>query len=177
MSKRVLIVDDEESSRKYLSFVLTENGYEVLFAENGLEGIDKAVKEKPDLIVLDVMMPKKSGIGALQELKRTDGLEDTPVIMLSEIQAFIKKAREEIDSDETMDKITGLLQNVDSRAEKFLLRFRQYRKALLNEREGLIDKFRRGEKVGVPVLPDLFMDKPIDAEDFIQAVKELIGTD
>ncbi len=148
MSKCVLVVDDEKDTRIYLSTVLREKGYKALVAEDGVEGLNKAREEKPDLIVLDIMMPKKSGISVLHDLKRSKGLKDIPVIILSGVDNFIKQLRKEIDNDETLKKMQALLDNVDSKVEKFLLRFRSYRKLLLNERESLIEKYRqRGEDV------------------------------
>ncbi|MHC4129753.1 MAG: response regulator, partial [Planctomycetota bacterium] len=56
MAKRVLVIDDDPSVLRFLSLALEENGYEPLCAEDGMEGLDKVKSEKPDLIILDVMM-------------------------------------------------------------------------------------------------------------------------
>ncbi len=177
MSKRVLVVDDEEAARKYISTILKENGYEALVAQDGVEGLDKAVKEKPDLIILDLMMPKKNGFSVLQNLKSSSDLKDIPVIISSQVDNFIKQLREEINNEVTLKKMEALLDNIDSKVEKFFLRFRSYRKVLLDERESLIEKYkRRGEAIPAYLaLPDYFVNKPVDPEDFIQAVNDLIG--
>ena len=65
MKKKVLLVDDDEGLRDLYKEELTEEGYEVLMAKNGKEALQKVEKEKPDLIVLDIVMPKMDGMEAL----------------------------------------------------------------------------------------------------------------
>lgn len=84
MSKqRILVVDDEPSVVRPLSFVLKKNNYDVLTASNGEEGLRIAQTEKPDLIFLDVMMPKKNGYEVCRELKQDPEMEDTYIIILT----------------------------------------------------------------------------------------------
>ncbi len=83
MPKRILIVDDEPDSISYIGSVLEENGYDYLSAENGEEGLEMAKKEKPDMILLDLIMPGKSGILMFQELKKDPQLGKIPVIVVS----------------------------------------------------------------------------------------------
>jgi len=83
MSKKVLIVDDEPDMRVFLTTLLETNGFKPLSAEDGRQGLEIARKRKPALIILDVMMPKESGIGMYRELKGDPDLKDIPVIMLS----------------------------------------------------------------------------------------------
>ncbi len=178
MGKKVLLVDDEESIRQYLAAVLEDNGYESVNAKDGMEGLSKAREERPDLIVLDVMMPKKNGISTIYDLKRSHDLKDIPVIMLSAVQNFIAHARKEINNKETLKQMEGLLDNVDSKAEKLFLRFSSYRHILLDERERLIAQYKKKEEA-VPfyiALPDIFIDKPVDPDEFIQVVNGLIGS-
>ena len=83
--KKVLVVDDDADVTKLVSKLIERAGYEAIMARNGMEGMGKVREEKPDLIILDVLMPKQSGIRMYRELK-TDGLfKDIPVIMLSAI--------------------------------------------------------------------------------------------
>ena len=70
MPKRILIVDDEPDAISFMSSVLEENGYDHLSADNGVEGLELAKQEKPDMILLDLIMPGKSGIIMFQELKK-----------------------------------------------------------------------------------------------------------
>jgi CheY-like chemotaxis protein len=83
MPKRILIVDDEPDAISYISSVLEDNGYEYLSAENGEEGLELARKEKPDMILLDLIMPEKSGMLMFQELKKDPELGKIPIIVVS----------------------------------------------------------------------------------------------
>jgi twitching motility two-component system response regulator PilH len=83
MGKTVLAVDDELQTRDFVSTVLEENGYTPVLAENGEEAMEIVKQNKPDLIILDIMMPKQSGIKMYRELKRTESFKDIPVIVCS----------------------------------------------------------------------------------------------
>ena len=83
--KKILVVDDELDMRTYLSTLLETSGYTPIVATDGLEGIQKAREVKPELIILDVMMPKEGGVHMYQQLKTDDELKHIPVIMLSAI--------------------------------------------------------------------------------------------
>ena len=77
---RILVVDDEELLVKGIRFNLENEGYEVITGSDGQQAIDLAKSEKPDLIVLDLMMPNVDGLQACQEIRQ---FSDVPVIMLS----------------------------------------------------------------------------------------------
>lgn len=83
MGKKVLVVDDELDMRTFITTLLETNGFKALSAEDGTHGLELARKKKPDLIILDIMMPKESGITMYRELKSDPDLKDIPVIMLS----------------------------------------------------------------------------------------------
>ena len=83
MPKKILIVDDDAMSNTLVGFLLKTNSYEVVSAQDGQEGLEKAKQEKPDLIVLDVMMPKMDGYTFLHELKRSSDGKIPPIIMLT----------------------------------------------------------------------------------------------
>lgn len=83
MGTTVLAVDDEAQTRDFVSAVLEENGYTPLLAENGEEALEIIRQNKPDLIILDIMMPKQSGIKMYRELKRAEPWKDIPVIVCS----------------------------------------------------------------------------------------------
>jgi two-component system phosphate regulon response regulator PhoB len=85
MGKKVLIIDDEEDARAFCSSVVINSGYEALIAMNGEEGIKKVKEEKPDLVILDVLMPRQSGIRMYRELKTDPQFRGIPVIVLSAI--------------------------------------------------------------------------------------------
>ena len=83
MAKKVLVVDDELDVRIFVTTLLETNGFKPLSAEDGVKGLEIARKEAPSLIILDVMMPKESGITLYREIKNDPDLKDKPVIMLS----------------------------------------------------------------------------------------------
>jgi CheY-like chemotaxis protein len=81
--QRALVIDDEETARTILQQILTREGFNVLLAESGRQGIQLARQTQPSLITLDVLMPDFDGWNTLQELKRNDDLSDIPVIMVT----------------------------------------------------------------------------------------------
>lgn len=83
MSKKVLIVDDDPDVRLFNTTVVEESGYTPIEASNGEEGLKMLKKTAPDLVVLDVLMPKQSGIRLYRELKTDKALTRIPVIILS----------------------------------------------------------------------------------------------
>ena len=85
MAKKVLVVDDDPDVRLFSVTVLEENGYTPLEAANGEEGLKMIKQEKPDLVLLDVLMPRQSGIRLYRELKTDKYLKDIPIIILSGI--------------------------------------------------------------------------------------------
>jgi twitching motility two-component system response regulator PilH len=85
MAKKVLNVEDDPDIRTFVTTVLEENGYIPIMAKDGEEGTKKVKQEKPDLIILDILMPRESGIKMYHELKRDPSLKDIPVVMLSAV--------------------------------------------------------------------------------------------
>ena len=85
MAKKVLNVEDDPDTRTFVSTVLEENGYIPIMAVDGEEGMEKVKAERPDLIVLDILMPRKSGIKMYHELKTDPSMKDIPVVMLSAV--------------------------------------------------------------------------------------------
>lgn len=81
--KRILVVDDEAELVKAIEIRLKQADYEVLTAYDGQEGLDKAQKERPDLIVLDLMMPKMDGYKVCGLLKADSRYNKIPIIMLT----------------------------------------------------------------------------------------------
>jgi two-component system phosphate regulon response regulator PhoB len=81
--KRVLVVDDELDMRTFVATLLETSGFKPLVAEDGIQGLEIARRDKPSLIILDIMMPKESGITMYRSLKSDPALKGIPVIMLS----------------------------------------------------------------------------------------------
>lgn len=83
MSKRILAVDDEKHILRLVQINLEKAGYEVVTASNGREAVEKVREERPNLIVMDVMMPEMDGFEALKKLKSDPATMKIPVIMLT----------------------------------------------------------------------------------------------
>ncbi len=81
--KRILICDDDPAILRVLQVNLEVEGYTTLLAHHGEEALEIAAREKPDLIILDIMMPRLDGYGACERLKADPDLKDIPVVFLS----------------------------------------------------------------------------------------------
>ena len=97
MPKKILIVEDEANIRELLRLYLEREGYTVLEAENGVEGIKKWKSDKPDMLLLDVMMPVMDGWAVCREIRAES---DVPIIMLTA-------------KGETADRVSGLEMGAD----------------------------------------------------------------
>jgi CheY-like chemotaxis protein len=100
--KKVLIVEDEMDMRIFLTTLLDTSGYKPIIALNGEEGEKKALSERPDLILLDIMMPKEGGVRLYRKLKTNPSLSSIPVLVIS---AISKKTF--IHSQKTIDSYKG----------------------------------------------------------------------
>lgn len=93
MSRKVLVVDDEPSIVTLLQYNLEQAGFEVITANDGEEGMKKAIREQPDLMILDLMLPKMDGIEVCKQLRQQKMM--TPILMLTA-------------KDDEFDKVLGL---------------------------------------------------------------------
>lgn len=149
MAKKVLIIDDDLSVHKFLSVLLEENGYETDCAEDGRAGLEKIRESTPDLVILDVMMPKKTGFVLFKQLRNEDEYKDLPVLMLTGVAGVLEELDDQ--SEDTMER------PFDSLRETLRMHIKKMRD------EGLIK-------------PDMFVDKPVEPDAFIERVKALIGS-
>lgn len=94
-AKRVLLVDDDAEIIESLRLALEANGYEVLVARDGNQGLALTEREDPDLVILDMMMPKRSGFLVLERLRRTQE-DGPPVIMITANEGNRHKAYAEM---------------------------------------------------------------------------------
>ncbi len=83
MASRILIADDEQNILISLEFLMKREGFEVSIAQDGQEAIDRIRQSPPDLVLLDVMMPKRNGFEVCQEIKADATLQDVKVLMLT----------------------------------------------------------------------------------------------
>ncbi|MFH1860848.1 MAG: response regulator [bacterium] len=86
MTKKVLIVDDEVHIRRIIAEKIRNEGYTIFTAENGQEAVDIAKKEKPDLIIMDIMMPVMNGIEAIKILKQDPDMANTHIFVLTAME-------------------------------------------------------------------------------------------
>lgn len=84
--KKILIVDDEMDMRIFLKVLFETSGYEAIAAKEGRDGYRIAREMSPDLIVLDIMMPREGGVQMYRQLKTDPALKDIPIIMLSAVE-------------------------------------------------------------------------------------------
>ena len=94
-NEKILVVDDEEHIAELINYNLTNNGYKVIIANNGIDAVKVAIEEKPSLILLDLMIPGKDGYDVCKEIRSNSEIRNTPIIMLTA-------------KSEEFDKILGL---------------------------------------------------------------------
>ncbi len=81
--EKILIVDDEEHICELIKFNLENNGYKCICALNGIDGLEKVKEEKPDLVLLDLMLPGMDGYDVCKEIKKDDNIANTSIIMIT----------------------------------------------------------------------------------------------
>ena len=148
MAKRVLVVEDDQNTVRFITVALQENGYEAVGAYDGEEGLKKLQEAKPDLVVLDVMMPKRTGFTLFKQLRKHDRYKDIPVIMVTGIASVLSEFEEKKESgDSAYDPLRESV-------KKMIQEMRD---------DGLVK-------------PEMFVDKPIDPEVLVGKVRALIGS-
>ncbi len=83
MAKKILIIEDEKIMSDLLERKLTREGYDVVITTNGEDGLIEMRKNKPDIILLDIIMPKMGGFEVMEEMNKDNALKDIPVIVIS----------------------------------------------------------------------------------------------
>jgi CheY-like chemotaxis protein len=141
MPGKILIVDDEPDSIDFMASILENHGYDYLTATNGIEGLELARDEKPSLILLDLIMPEKSGITMFRELKKDPELSHVPVIVVS-----------------GATEMTGVS-------------FKNFR--IKQSPHEAPDAGEGGERMRLTG-PEAYVDKPIDPDKLLRAIKENI---
>ncbi|BBO83418.1 hypothetical protein DSCO28_39840 [Desulfosarcina ovata subsp. sediminis] len=91
--KRILVVDDEPDFCSIVQGNLEKEGFDVEVAYDGVQGIEKVKANRPDAIVLDVMMPEKDGYEVCKELKGDEDLADIPILMLTAVASHVSSTR------------------------------------------------------------------------------------
>ena len=83
----ILVVDDELGMRKIIQAILVKDGFQVVLAENGRQALEKAAEHKPDLILMDIMMPELNGFKTTEALRKDAQLQDIPIVMLTTLSS------------------------------------------------------------------------------------------
>ncbi|MFH0940508.1 MAG: response regulator [Candidatus Omnitrophota bacterium] len=123
--KKILVIDDEADIRDIVRLYLVEEGFEVVEAENGQDGILTAQREQPDLIILDIMMPGINGFEVAKHLKDDPNTHDIPIVILSVLaqdsqyrHGILDYISKPFRQEELVDIIRKVFEKVDGRAGK-----------------------------------------------------------
>jgi CheY-like chemotaxis protein len=145
-SRDILIVEDSEETVAYISEILEDNEYPYSVANTGVEAIEAMKEKRPDLVLLDIMMPRKSGVVVFQHMKKIPELMDVPIV-------FVTGASEITG----VDLKTGEQQPKETYGDDFA-------RGIGNKLAEKIQSFE----------PDGFIYKPIDPEILVTKIKELL---
>jgi CheY-like chemotaxis protein len=104
MNRKVLIVEDHEDIRQMMKVYLGCYGYEIVEATDGYEAVDIAVREMPDLILMDIAMPILDGIGATEAIRSHAELADIPIVALSAYGDFYREKALEVGCNDVIQK-------------------------------------------------------------------------
>ena len=150
--KTILVVDDEENIRELLVFNLQKEGYNTLEAQDGITAVDMALEKKPDLILLDVMIPKLDGISVCKKIRYALNISNIPILMISA-------------KDSESDKIVGLEMGADDYITKpfqireVMARIKaNLRKAELNSNYESSQNAKANDKSNIIKVGDLTLD-------------------
>lgn len=150
--KTILVVDDEPNIVDLLVFNLEKEGYNTIVANDGITAVDMALKEKPDLILLDVMIPKLDGISVCKKIRYALNISNIPILMIS--------AR-----DTESDKIVGLEMGADDyitkpfQTRELMARIKaNLRKAELNSNMEMYQNSKQEDKSDIIKVGDLSLD-------------------
>lgn len=161
--KKILIVDDDIDVISIVTTILTKKGYEIISANNKTEGIEKILKEKPDMAILDVIMTTQyEGFELAKLIKDSPDLKDMPILMQTSIDVLFttkpsvqSMAREYRKNPEYKDLDVLLVKNINTGAA------------------GVDYKSEDGESVWFPV--NGFIRKPVDANKIVPEIKKLLS--
>ena len=81
--KRILVIEDNETNMYLIGYILRKNGYEVIEARTGEEGVEQAIKDKPDLILMDIQLPDIDGLEATKRIRESEADGEIPIIALT----------------------------------------------------------------------------------------------
>ena len=105
MPEKILVVDDDPDMRDALTIILESKGYQIVTAQDGVEALANLKAEKPDLMMLDLLMPKMDGFGVLKELQDTrwSKYREIPILILSSVREEASRRRYELETALTLE--------------------------------------------------------------------------
>ena len=142
----ILIVDDNEEQVAFLSQILENNGYKYSVAHNGVEALTKMQASPPSLVLLDIMMPRKSGVNVFHQMKKSPDLTSIPIIIITGASQVLG-----------VDMKTGERKPKESYEDDFA---RSFGGVLQEKLQGLS--------------PDALIEKPVDPRALIAKIRELL---
>lgn len=120
MEKKILVIEDDPATSRLVDYSLRHEGYQVITASNGLEGVRKALSEAPDLVILDVMLPGMDGFEICHRLRSEPTTANLPILMFSaKAQEIDKETGIKVGADDYLTKPAAPAEIV-SRVEKLL---------------------------------------------------------
>lgn len=121
MMRKVLIIEDDEQVARVYTIKLKQEGIETIGAADGEAGLEKIISEKPNLVLLDLMLPKKDGFWVLEEMAKTPALKKIPVVVLSNLGQDQDKERAlKIGAREYLVKADISIKEVVEKIKKYL---------------------------------------------------------
>ena len=145
--KRILIVEDDEQTVLFISQILENHGYSYCVARNGAEALEEMKADPPSLVLLDIMMPRKSGVNVFQQMRNDQNLAEVPVIIVTGASGVTG-----------VDMRTGEEKSKESYGDDFA---RGIGAVIKEKLDGLS--------------PDGFIEKPVDPSELISRIKELLS--
>jgi len=139
---KILIVDDNKENLNLVAYFLKPQNYHIITAMDGLEAMQKVESEKPDIILLDIMLPKMDGFQVCERIKKNPSTKFIPIIMITALKELKDKIHSlEVGAD---DFISKPFENVELLARvKSLLRLKEYHDELMNKNKELEEKNRQ----------------------------------
>ena len=145
--KRILTVEDDEQTVLFTSQILENHGYSYCVARNGAEALEEMKADPPSLVLLDIMMPRKSGVNVFQQMRNDQNLAEVPVIIVTGASGVTG-----------VDMRTGEEKSKESYGDDFA---RGIGAVIKEKLDGLS--------------PDGFIEKPVDPSELITRIKELLS--
>lgn len=145
-SREILIVDDNEEQVAYLSQILENNGFQYSVAHNGVEALSRMQESPPSLVLLDIMMPRKSGLNVFHQMKKSPALTSIPIIIITGASQVLG-----------VNMKTGETRPKETYEDDFA---RSFGEVLHEKLEGLS--------------PDALIEKPVDPHVLVSKIRELL---